>query len=99
MRFAARMDPALHRWLRRAAVDGPIAVTTREIGAYAALIGVTRPSYACVRRHVVEERIRRAEWNAALATAAALALTRSVVPTWEGIEAHYRRGVRRRLIP
>ena len=93
------MDPALERLLRRAALDRTVAAIARELGADAESIGVTRPSYACLRRHIAAEKIRRTERDAAIATAAALALTRSVVPTWEGIGADYRRGVRRTAQP
>ena len=91
------MDPRLTRSLRRLRLDRPIAETARELGAYAAFLGITRPSYACLRRHIAGEVVRRAERDAALATAAALAFSRSVVPTTEGIASHDRRGVRRRL--
>jgi hypothetical protein len=97
MRFAARVDRRLTRRLRRIPLDRPIAETARELASYAESLGLTRPSYACLRLHIANERLRRAERDAALEVAAALAFTRSVVPTVEGIAADYRRTVDRRL--
>lgn len=91
------MDARLTRKLWRVRLDRPVAETARELGAYATELGIPRPSYACLRRHIAEEVIRRAERDAAFETAAALVFTCSVVLTPEGITSHYRRGVRRRL--
>lgn len=76
-----------------------MAATARELGAYASSIGVPRPGYGCFRQHILNEKIRRAERDAALQTAAELAFTRSIVPTPEGVEAAYAEQVRRRLAP
>jgi len=97
MRFAAKMDPRLRRCLRRLRLDRPAAETAREVGAYASFLGILRPSYGCLRRHIADEVVRRAERDAALETAAALSFTRIVVPTTEGVAHHYRKGVERRL--
>jgi hypothetical protein len=97
MRFAARFDPALARKLRIMRLDAPVAEIARRLGSEATRLGLHRPSYACVRQHVAEERLRRAERDAALEVAALLTFTRAVVPTPEGIEDEYRRAVRRRL--
>jgi len=97
MRFAPRVDERLLRKLRRLDLDCPVAETCRGLGEHADRLGVTRPSYACVRLHVACERVRRAERNAALQVAADLAFTRHVVPTLEGIERAYHQEVTRRL--
>ncbi len=97
MRFAARMDARLTAYLRRMSLDRSIAASARELGSYASAIGVPRPGYGCMRRHIALEKIRRAERDATLQTAAALAFSRSVVPTLEGIEAAYSRRLDRRL--
>ena len=97
MRFAARVDPRVIRRLKHVSLDRSVAATARELGAYAESIGATRPSYACLRLHIEAERERRAERDAALEVAAALAFTRRVVPTLEGVEGEYRRAVERRL--
>ena len=79
-------------------LDVPVAETARRLGTEAARLGVCRPSYACIRRYVADERLRRAERDAALEVAALLALSRLVVPTPEGIEREYHQAVRRRLV-
>ena len=97
MQFAATLDPALLRALRRVPLDVPVADTWRELGREADRLGVARPSYACIRLHVADERLRRAERDAGLDIAARLALTRSVPLTPDGIEREVERAVRRRV--
>lgn len=99
VRFAAAMDARLTALLRRIPLDRPLAAVARELGDYATSIGVPRPGYGCLRRHIMDEKLRRAERDAALQTAAELAFTRSIVPTPEGIEAAYSEHVRRRVAP
>ena len=97
MRFAAAFETALVRKLRNMPLDAPVAELARRLGSEATRLGLHRPSYACIRQYVGEERLRRAERDAALEVAALLAFTRAVVPTPEGIEHEYRQTVRRRL--
>ena len=97
MQFAATFDPALLRALRRMPLDVPVAEVCREVGREANRLGVARPSYACIRLHVADERLRRAERDARLEIGARLALTRSVPLTLDGIEREVERAVRRRV--
>ena len=97
MRFAAAFESALARKLRNMQLDAPVAELARRLGSEATRLGLHRPSYACIRQYVAEERLRRAERDAALEVAALLAFTRAVALTPEGVEDEYRRVVRRRL--
>ena len=97
LRFAASFDPRLARVLRRLPLDVPVAATCRDLGRAATGFGLERPTYACVRLHVADERLRRAEQRAALEVAAALAFTRSIAPNVDAVAAEYRDRVRRRL--
>jgi hypothetical protein len=91
------MDRRLTRRLRRMTLAPSTAATARELGAYAESLGLARPSYWCLRRHIAEEVLRRAERDAAREVAARLAFTRTVVPTPEGVSAVYRKARQSRL--
>jgi hypothetical protein len=94
--FAAPFDPRLARVLRRLPLDVPLAATWRDIGRAAAGLELERPSYACVRLHVADERLRRAERRAGVEVAATLAFTRSIAPNVDAVAAEYHDRVRRR---
>jgi len=63
VRFAAAIDPQLHRYLVRLARDRtlPIAEVNRRVGARAEASGRRRPSYAAVRLLVNDFRARPEE--------------------------------------
>jgi hypothetical protein len=97
VRFAASFDPRLARVLRRLPLDVPIAATWRDLGRAAAGLELERPSYACVRLHVADERLRRAERRATVEVAATLAFTRSIAPNVDAVAAQYHDRVQRHL--
>lgn len=91
------MDPRLARVLRRLPLDVPVAAIWRDIGRAAAGLELERPSYACLRLHVAEERLRRAERRATVEVAATLAFTRSIAPNVDAVAAQYHDRVQRRV--